>query len=95
MPGAASMHCSTSSSPDRTGPPVRRVSRNRDITVIVGGRLFHEHPELASTVGADATFIQATDIQLIAAILFGLAGVLITALSHWLWWSRMSYASWA
>ncbi len=34
---------------------VRRVSRNRDITVIVGGRLFHEHPELASTVGADAT----------------------------------------
>jgi methanogenic corrinoid protein MtbC1 len=33
---------------------VRKASRNRDITVMVGGRLFVERPELVAKVGADA-----------------------------------------
>lgn len=33
---------------------VRRVTRNRDMTIIVVGRMFHERPELAVSVGADA-----------------------------------------
>jgi methanogenic corrinoid protein MtbC1 len=37
---------------------VRRASKNRDITVLVGGRVFNETPELAARVGADA---MATD----------------------------------
>lgn len=36
----------------------RRVSLNPDLVIMVGGRLFLEHPELVVTVGADAT---ATD----------------------------------
>jgi len=40
---------------------VRRVSRNRAIGVMVGGRVFVEHPELVAGVGADAT---ATDGRL-------------------------------
>ena len=32
---------------------VRKASRNRDITVMVGGRLFVERPELVAKVGAD------------------------------------------
>jgi len=39
---------------------VRKVSRNRDITVMVGGRLFVEGPELVAKVGADA---MATDAR--------------------------------
>jgi methanogenic corrinoid protein MtbC1 len=34
---------------------VRRASKNRTIRVMVGGRLFNEHPELAAEVGADIT----------------------------------------
>lgn len=34
---------------------IRKRSKNRDIKVIVGGRLFSEEPELAKSVGADAT----------------------------------------
>lgn len=34
---------------------VRRLSRNHDIAVMVGGPLFREHPELAAAVGADGT----------------------------------------
>ena len=37
---------------------VRRTSRNQSIGVMVGGRVFVEHPELVRRVGADAT---ATD----------------------------------
>jgi MerR family transcriptional regulator, light-induced transcriptional regulator len=39
---------------------VRKASRNRDITVMVGGRLFVERPELVAKVGADA---MATDAR--------------------------------
>lgn len=39
---------------------VRGASRNRDITVMVGGRLFVERPELVAEVGADA---MATDAR--------------------------------
>jgi len=34
---------------------VRRSSRNRSIGVLVGGRVFVEHPEMVALVGADAT----------------------------------------
>ena len=34
---------------------VRRASRNKGVGILVGGRLFTEHPEHAATVGADAT----------------------------------------
>lgn len=40
---------------------VRRGSRNRDISVLVGGRLFLEHPELVAMVGADAMAVDARD----------------------------------
>lgn len=39
---------------------VRKASRNRDITVMVGGRLFVERPDLVARVGADA---MATDAR--------------------------------
>lgn len=39
---------------------VRRASRNPQVGVMVGGRVFNEQPELAALVGADAT---ATDGQ--------------------------------
>jgi methanogenic corrinoid protein MtbC1 len=38
---------------------VRRVSKNRDICVLVGGRLFLARPELVAEVGADATAADA------------------------------------
>lgn len=34
---------------------VRNASRNRDVTIMVGGRLFSEDPELVVKIGADAT----------------------------------------
>ena len=34
---------------------VRRASRNRAIGVLVGGRVFQEHPEQVTCVGADVT----------------------------------------
>ncbi|MFZ9500538.1 MAG: cobalamin B12-binding domain-containing protein [Beijerinckiaceae bacterium] len=34
---------------------IRRASRNRDIAIMVGGRVFQERPELASQIGADGT----------------------------------------
>jgi len=34
---------------------IRRASRNRAVGVLVGGRVFDDHPELAMLVGADAT----------------------------------------
>ena len=45
---------------------VRRTSRNRDITVLVGGLLFLEEPELAATVGADGMAPDARDALLMA-----------------------------
>lgn len=39
---------------------LRRVSRNREVSVLVGGRPFAENPELFRSVGADAT---ATDAE--------------------------------
>lgn len=43
---------------------VRRVSRNRDINVMVGGLLFVEKPELAAKVGADGTAADAREAVL-------------------------------
>jgi methanogenic corrinoid protein MtbC1 len=34
---------------------IRRASRNSDVGVMVGGRIFTEHPEYVGLVGADAT----------------------------------------
>jgi methylmalonyl-CoA mutase cobalamin-binding domain/chain len=34
---------------------IRRASRNRSVGVMVGGKVFDEHPELAMLVGADAS----------------------------------------
>ena len=38
---------------------LRRASRNRTVGVMLGGRPFTEHPELASRLGADATAADA------------------------------------
>ena len=38
---------------------IRRASRNRNLTVLVGGRVFNERPELVSRVGADWTALDA------------------------------------
>ncbi|MBC7770020.1 MAG: cobalamin B12-binding domain-containing protein [Phycisphaerales bacterium] len=43
---------------------VRRASRNRDISVIVGGRLFLERPELVARVGADGVATDAREAVL-------------------------------
>ena len=40
---------------------VRERSKNKNIKVIVGGRLFSEQPELANKVGADATAMDGVD----------------------------------
>lgn len=40
---------------------VRRASRNQSIGVMVGGRVFVEHPELVKRVGADATAIDGRE----------------------------------
>ncbi|WP_416900205.1 MAG: B12-binding domain-containing protein [Minwuia sp.] len=40
---------------EKTIGRVRDLSRQRDITVMVGGRVFNDDPELAATVGADMT----------------------------------------
>jgi hypothetical protein len=45
---------------------VRRASRNKDLFVLVGGRLFVERPELVSAVGADATAASGGEALLIA-----------------------------
>jgi MerR family transcriptional regulator, light-induced transcriptional regulator len=47
---------------------VRRASRNRDICVLVGGRLFIERPELAAKVGADHMAVDAKDAVLRAEV---------------------------
>lgn len=40
---------------------VRKTSRNRDIAILVGGRLFLERPELVASVGADGMAVDARD----------------------------------
>lgn len=60
----------TASSEDRldqlapTIMSVRAMSRNRDISVIVGGRLFIERPDLVARVGADAMASDALEAVL-------------------------------
>jgi methanogenic corrinoid protein MtbC1 len=43
---------------------IRRASRNRDIRVMVGGRLFLERPELVAKIGADAMAADAKEAVL-------------------------------
>ena len=50
---------------------VRRHSRNPDVRVLVGGRVFVEHPELAARVGADAFATSAEDAPDRARALLG------------------------
>ena len=45
---------------------VRKASKNPDLFILVGGRLFEQHPELVSAVGADATAVSGADALLIA-----------------------------
>jgi len=40
---------------------LRRASLNRSVRVMVGGRLFLDHPELVARVGADATAVDGRD----------------------------------
>jgi methanogenic corrinoid protein MtbC1 len=51
---------------------VRRSSTNRDVGVMVGGRVFLDHPELVSLVGADATASDGRDAVLQAEEVFSL-----------------------
>lgn len=50
---------------------VRRHSRNPHVRVLVGGRIFVEHPELAERVGADAFATSAADAPGRARALLG------------------------
>ncbi len=45
---------------------VRKVSRNRGLFIMVGGRLFTERPELVAAVGADATAPNGREALLVA-----------------------------
>lgn len=47
---------------------IRRASRNRDISVMVGGRLFLERPELVARIGADAMAADAREAVLKAEV---------------------------
>lgn len=47
---------------------IRRASRNRDISVMVGGRLFQERPELVAKIGADSTAADAREAVLKAEV---------------------------
>jgi methanogenic corrinoid protein MtbC1 len=50
---------------EKTIAAVRRASRNADVIILVGGRVFTEQPELAEQIGADGT---AADGQLAVAL---------------------------
>jgi len=52
---------------------VRRHSTNRSIGIMVGGPMFTANPELAMTVGADATAPNAPTAVLVTQKLFDLA----------------------
>lgn len=45
---------------------LRSVSRNPKITIMVGGRIFSENPDLATQLGADATAADATSALAVA-----------------------------
>ncbi len=48
----------------------RRHSKNRAVGIIVGGRLFNDHPELVAAVGADATAVDGREaIQRLPSLL--------------------------
>ncbi|MGE0594866.1 MAG: B12-binding domain-containing protein [Hyphomonadaceae bacterium] len=47
---------------------IRRASRNRDINVMVGGRLFLERPELVAKIGADTMASDAKEAVLKAEV---------------------------
>ena len=47
---------------------IRKASRNRAVRIVVGGRMFVEHPEYASQVGADGTASDARQAVLQLAI---------------------------
>jgi methylmalonyl-CoA mutase cobalamin-binding subunit len=46
---------------EKTIATLRRASKNRDIGIVVGGRLFLERPELALLIGADAAAVDGRD----------------------------------
>lgn len=50
---------------EKTIASVRRASRNPDVLILVGGRVFTEQPQLAAQIGADGT---AADGQLAVAL---------------------------
>lgn len=50
---------------------LRQRSKNKNIKVIVGGRLFSEQPELAKTMGADATATDGLEAVRLAEQLVG------------------------
>lgn len=52
---------------------VRRHSRNPHVSLVVGGRIFVEHPELVARVGADGTATTAADAPGCARGLLGVA----------------------
>lgn len=52
---------------------IRRLSRNRAIALMVGGPVFHQHPELVAMVGADATASDGREAVLQAHRLLDLA----------------------
>ncbi|MDX2194538.1 MAG: cobalamin B12-binding domain-containing protein [Gemmatimonadales bacterium] len=49
----------------------RKASRNRNLRVLVGGRIFSEHPELVDRVGADGSAADARQAPRVAALLAG------------------------
>ncbi|MGG5811060.1 cobalamin B12-binding domain-containing protein [Falsiroseomonas sp. CW058] len=53
---------------------LRRESRNRQLGVLVGGRVFSEQPELATLVGADATAQDGQQAVLKAETMLALLG---------------------
>ena len=52
---------------------VRRASRNKTVSVMVGGPVFLENPEIARQVGADASAIDAPTAVLLAQMLLDLS----------------------
>jgi hypothetical protein len=52
---------------------IRRASRNRGVGVLVGGRLFIEHPDYVARVGADATAVDGRQAILQLPRVLGLA----------------------
>jgi len=55
---------------------LRQQSKNRAIAIMVGGPVFVAHPELAKTVGADATARNAAAAVLVAQKLFDQAALM-------------------